>query len=133
LQQDRPFFVEPAIVDIFVEHLRNASVECLAKVIYCFMPEHLHTISIGYGANSDLLRSIERFKQSTGWWLKKNRPETEWQKSFYDHIARAGEEVHLAQYLVENPVRRGLVCDWRDYPFTGAIGLNLEQFLQELM
>jgi putative transposase len=133
LKQTKPFFVQPGLVGIFVKHLRTASIGCEVSTIYCFMPEHLHTISIGHHNDSDALRSIETFKHSTGWWLKNNRPETKWQKSSYDRIARAGEGVHLADYLINNPVRRGLVSDWRDYPFTGAIGLDLDQYLQEIM
>ena len=129
-----PFFVSVQVVDVFVEHLRRASVAFRARVIYCFMPEHLHTITIGGEPESDALRFMQMFKQTTGWWLKNNHPEVEWQKSFYDRIARSiYEEAHLTRYLVNNPVRRGLVEAWKDYPFTGAIGLDLNRFLEELM
>jgi REP element-mobilizing transposase RayT len=98
------------------------------------MPEHVHTVVIGSEAQSDALRSMEMFKQASGWWLKNNQPAIEWEKSFYDRIARSIYEVaDLTRYLVNNPVRRGLVKDWREYPFTGAIGIDLEEFLSELM
>jgi len=40
-----------------------------------------------------------------------------WQKSFYDHALRRDEDVRLmAQYIIANPLRRGLVEDVLDYP-----------------
>jgi len=36
------------------------------------------------------------------------------------------------RYVLDNPVRKGLVREWREYEFTGAIGMDLETFLQEM-
>ena len=133
LEEPVPFFTTQEIVDVFVEHLRQATSECHVNTIYCFMPEHVHTIAVGTGESSDALRSIEVFKQNTGWWLKTNSPTVSWQKSFWDRIMRSTYELgSKARYLVNNPVRRGWVKDWRQYPFTGAIGVNLEEFLSDL-
>jgi REP element-mobilizing transposase RayT len=122
------------IVDIFTDLLRGASSDCSVKTLYCFMPEHVHAIVMGTNENSDALHSMELFKQTSGWWLKTNRSDVKWQKSFHDRIVRSTEELAaLSRYLVNNPVRRGLVKNWRDYPFTGAIGIVLEEFLTDLM
>ena len=134
LEQPQPFFTTASVVDVFVEQLKRASSDCRVDVIYCFMPEHVHTIVMGIADESDALSSMERFKQYSGWWLKKNRPAFEWQKSFYDRVVRSHKKLAgLASYTVNNPVRRGLVTDWRDYPFTGAIGVDLEQFLIDVV
>jgi REP element-mobilizing transposase RayT len=102
-------------------------------MIYTFMPDHVHTISIGTTADSNGLHSMERFKQRTGWWLKSNHPQIKWQRSFWDRISRSTyEEAQAAWYVVNNPVRRGLVETWTDYPFTGAIGLDLKEYLADL-
>ena len=130
LEEPRPFFTTASVVDVFIGHLKCAASICSVGCIYCFMPEHVHTVMIGAADNADGLRSMEAFKQYSGWWLKSNRPDVEWQKSFYDRIVRSDKKLAtLARYTVNNPVRRGLVSDWRDYPFTGAIGLDLEEFL----
>jgi len=55
-----------------------------------------------------------------------------WERSFYDRIIRARELGNKVRYVLNNPVRARLVSDWRDYPFTGAIGLDLEVFVEEL-
>jgi len=70
------------------------------------------------------------FKQLSGYWLARNRPEVRWQRGFYDHVLRREEDilVHL-RYIAENPVRRGLVDDWRDYGFTGSDVFDLRDVL----
>ncbi len=41
-----------------------------------------------------------------------------WQTYFYDHIVRKEEDLNnIARYILENPVRKGIVNDWRDYAF----------------
>jgi len=42
-----------------------------------------------------------------------------WQRGFYDHALRKEEDVQkVAEYIVNNPVRMGLVEDWRNYRFS---------------
>jgi len=56
-----------------------------------------------------------------------------WQPESFDHVVRSSEGLDAKiQYLLENPVRRGLVADWRDYPwlwrkaFLNPFGLGLK-------
>jgi len=42
-----------------------------------------------------------------------------WQRSFCDHALRKDEDVtKVAEYIVNNPIRRGLVKDWTEYPYS---------------
>ncbi len=41
-----------------------------------------------------------------------------WQRTFYDHWMRHGEEREYALYIIANPVRRGLVSEWPQWPWT---------------
>jgi len=94
--------------------------------IYCFMPDHLHLLLRGMGDEADAWAAMASFKQRTGFWIASNRPAFWWQKDYWDHIVRPHEDVRgLLRYIAENPVRRGLVAQWRDYPFTGSIGYEL--------
>src|SRR5438094_1528162 len=47
LQDRRSFFVDPAIVQVFVEFLRQVADGNTFWVIYCFMPDHAHLIFMG--------------------------------------------------------------------------------------
>ena len=61
------------------------------------------------------------FKQRTGFWLSRNFSHVRWQKDFYDHILRSDESIekHML-YILNNPARKGLVKNWKDYPFKGS-------------
>jgi len=46
-----------------------------------------------------------------------------WQRSFWDHFLRSDEPLeHACIYVLNNPVRAGMVEDWRKYPFAGVLG-----------
>jgi hypothetical protein len=55
-----------------------------------------------------------------------------WQKGYYEHVLRNDEAtLATAKYILENPVRAGLVAKPRDYEFAGSFVLAAEQ-LDEL-
>ena len=120
-------------MNVFVRSLKEIAQTHTFRAIYCFMPDHLHLISMGYEDRSDVLGGVDKFKQATGHWLASRFSNCEWQDSFYDRIIRRPEELaQKVRYILDNPVRAGLVKDWRDYPFTGGVGLDLEVFLEEM-
>jgi REP element-mobilizing transposase RayT len=42
-----------------------------------------------------------------------------WQRSFYDHALRKDEDImKVGEYIVYNPVRKGIVQSWTDYPYS---------------
>ena len=44
-----------------------------------------------------------------------------WQEGFYDRILRNDEEtIVVARYILDNPVRAGLVARFDEYPFSGS-------------
>ena len=43
-----------------------------------------------------------------------------WQRGYFDHIVRREEKLgQVAEYILNNPVRAGLVRDWAQYQFSG--------------
>jgi putative transposase len=122
-----PLFADADVVKVFLGLLRVATEKHHCTIlIYCFMPDHLHLILRGNSADSDVRQAVIVFKQSSGFWLKQHRPDVHWQKDFYDHIIRRDEDLGAQiRYIAANPVRKGLVNDWQEYPHTGAIGVDL--------
>ncbi len=52
-----------------------------------------------------------------------------WQPSYYDHILRKDEAItDIAQYIFDNPVRKGLVKHYPDYEHKGSFELDLKHF-----
>lgn len=96
--------------EIFVEH-----VECFA---YCLMPDHLHLLIAPKSGN--IVDFIARWKSYTANILKKDNLKSGcWQRSFYDHAFRREEDIEIAaQYIVNNPVRKKMVKNWQEYPFS---------------
>ena len=73
------------------------------------------------------------FKQYSGWWLRCNRPKFRWHSDYWDHLVRDDRDLKKQiLYVLENPVRAGLVEDWRDYPYTGSIGISLDEVLAQV-
>jgi putative transposase len=123
-----PLFTNSEVVREFIMLLRLCVEKhrCIVP-IYCFMPDHLHVILWGTIDTADLWQAIVEFKQRTGFWLGQHRPGISWQKDFYDHIIRKDEDLGAhVRYIAGNPVRKGLVVDWRQHLHTGSTGTDLE-------
>jgi len=89
--------------------------------VHLFMPDHCHLMLEGRSESSDLWRCVVDFKQRSGYWLSQNGYPGRWQKNFYDHILREGEDTRKQmKYILENPVRKWITDDWRKYPFKGS-------------
>jgi putative transposase len=109
--------VEPARSQL-LQRARDFRFELTA---YCFMPDHLHVLAVGESEDSDLGRFISRMKQDTGYWYSKTCRKRLWQEGFYDRILRNDEEtIVVARYILDNPVRAGLVARFDEYPFSGS-------------
>ena len=100
---------------------------------YCFMPEHVHLLLSPEGMSpegmppegvpsergKDVVQFVQAYKSRTTqlFWRMGNRGKL-WQHGFYDHILRQEENIkQVARYILDNPVRRGLVDGFLEYPF----------------
>jgi REP element-mobilizing transposase RayT len=118
-------------MDVFTGILSSvtAKTQCIVPV-YCFMPDHQHVIISGTNSTSDVWTALVNYKQQTGYWLSKNKPDLEWQKDFYDHVIKEREQIATqVRYILDNPVRKGLARTWEEYPGKGAIGCELKDIL----
>ncbi|MDP2035740.1 MAG: transposase [Ignavibacteria bacterium] len=103
--------------------------EDCAAWVYVFMPDHVHIIISGKTATADPRKCIAMFKQKTGYWLSKNRHDTLWQKNYYDHILRNNEDlIQHIKYILNNPVRAGMVSYWKEYKYFGSTEYNLYEW-----
>ena len=87
---------------------------------YCVVPDHLHLIA--QVNDQSLIKMLGAFKSFTTriWWKQGGEGQL-WQESFYDHGIRRVEDFDEAVgYLLNNPVRAGLVSDQAEYPWRGG-------------
>jgi len=86
------------------------------------MPDHVHFLLEGTSPGSDLLRFVAQWKQQTGYMFRNDVIKGLWQRRFYDHILRSDDQPRsVAWYIWMNPVRRGIVVEPHDYPFSGSL------------
>jgi putative transposase len=91
--------------------------------VHCLMPDHLHFLISPRQEGTSVLAFVDQYKgKSTnrswpvGWRGKL------WQPRYYDHIVRAEEDLRaIAQYVLDNPVRKGLVERPEDWPWGGYV------------
>jgi len=122
---------QPEIAEIVKEalHYRNGSEYDLFA--FCIMSNHVHVVfaplESKLGCQPDLylqtpLNTImQSLKRHTA--RKANivlgREGTFWQDESYDHVIRdSGEFERIVNYLLENPVKAGLVSKWEDWLWT---------------
>ncbi|MGA7877622.1 MAG: transposase [Desulfoferrobacter sp.] len=128
--QKNPVFADSDLVEALKETLRQKTAEHDFTVwAYCFMPDHLHLLIQGKSSNADLRRFVRFFKQKTGFQYRRLMNRALWQPSYYDHVLRVDEAISdVARYIFDNPVRKGLVEHFLDYPHSGSGEFDLEDF-----
>ena len=85
------------------------------------MPDHAHLLIEGSREHSDMRQFAKMAKQGSGavYALKSGR--ALWQEGYHDRVLRAEEDSRrVARYILENPVRAGLVKHASEYPFSGS-------------
>jgi len=87
---------------------------------YCLMPDHIHVLLSSGESGVSVGEWLRLFKShTTSRYLKKGYRPPLWQRSAFDHVCRDGETVEtVLAYIVNNPVRRRLVGDWKEWPWT---------------
>ena len=103
--------------------------ETLALVV---MPDHVHWL-FRLGMFLSLSEVVRRFKARSARELGLGRDSISiWQHGFHDHAIRSDESLsRVARYIIENPVRAGLVPRIGDYPlWHSAWDLDIEGGLE---
>ena len=108
-----------------IEHRRKQNV--WRVYAYCLMPDHLHLVvqliepEGGQRPRQDILAVLAQFKSFT------TRAAWEtglgghlWQHDQWDRLLRDERGFrYRCQYVLDNPVRKGLVEDWTLWPYSG--------------
>jgi len=125
-------FTEENDVSICLECLRFTMDKYHFDVyVYCFMPSHLHLLLVGRNEIADMRKAMKTFKQKTGYYFKQKHQKNLWQSSFYDHVLRRDEDIEtVARYILNNPVRAGLVKNFWEYKFSGSFVFDIKDMIR---
>ncbi len=98
----------------------------LCSPIYCCMPDHIHMLWVGILDDCDQRKAIRYFRAQLNPVLEKLEARLQLQP--YDHVLREEERERsafeeVAEYIVRNPERRGLVPPdgYAEYAYTGCL------------
>lgn len=76
------------------------------------MPDHLH-MPATFGKQSGMEALIRNWKR-----YLTNHTGIRWQRDFFDHRLRDDENfTEKANYILNNPIRAGLVARFEDWPY----------------
>ena len=93
---------------------------------YCLMPDHVHLLA-AMTSRESITGAIRAWK-SLCYRERHRRGDSArfWQRCFYDHDIRDDEGLFdVATYVLENPVRAGLVKNFHDYPLCGSLEFDV--------
>ena len=95
------------------------------------MPDHVHLLASGESPQSDFKRFVSRAKQVTGFQFAARTGTRLWQRYSWERVLRDDEQTPVVvRYILENPVRAGLVREAREYPHAGSLVLTLDELLE---
>ena len=92
---------------------------------WVLMPDHWHAL-VELRDTTPLSKVMQELKCNSAHHLRASHPEIGpvWARAFHDRALRRDDDVlAAARYLVMNPIRAGLTCRVRDYPFWDAVWL----------
>ena len=116
-------FCDERLASDFVALVKTLSLEHdVPLYAYCIMPDHAHFL-LSASENKGIVDFVAELKgRCTKIARQHGYRGTIWQRSFYDHFLRQDEDCRaVAEYIIHNPVRKGIVEDWRDYSFAGSL------------
>jgi REP element-mobilizing transposase RayT len=115
-----PLFSEPQTATELQDSLTQLHGDDWRVLVYCVMPDHVHAMVLVLRRST--IEFVRLFKGRTSAMLRRLGHRNVWQTSFYDHIVRRHEDISaVIRYVLENPVRTGLVREWTEYRWSGSL------------
>ena len=89
-------------------------------VCYCIMPNHVHQLVIPFAKEPPLHSVLRDLKGFTARMANRLLCRTGpfWQPESFDHVVRPGRLTQTLRYILENPVKAGLVSSWEEWPYS---------------
>jgi putative transposase len=110
------------VATVTLEQFRlTATEDQFAILAYCLMPDHIHVLLEGLTERSDLRRFVRIAKQRSAIRYSRHNGGRLWQEGYHDRVLRPDDDVLIfARYVLQNPVRAGLVEEIGDYKYVGS-------------
>ncbi|TAK59057.1 MAG: hypothetical protein EPO22_10555 [Dehalococcoidia bacterium] len=110
------------LADAVVESLVGAAAATsFDLLVYTVMPDHVHSLIQALDPDASPVKFVQRCKQRPGHAYRRNTRQHLWLPSFYDRVVRRGDDAReIAAYILDNPVRAGLMQEGDVWPHSGG-------------
>jgi len=126
----RVFVSDADVGPVAMRLSQTADAYQFSVIAYCLMPDHMHALVAGEREAADFCEFVRIFKQQTAFDWKRRHTTRLWQRGYIDHVLRDEEDtLAVARYIIENPLRAGLVSDPLDYPHLGSLTVSVRDLL----
>jgi len=116
---------QPEIAKLVSDSLHFFDNKKYALICFCIMPNHVHVVFTPLKKENGACRSLRTIMHSIKSYSANQANQLLgltgqfWQAESYDHVVRDEEELdRIIQYVVNNPVKAGLVQHWEDWKWT---------------
>ena len=134
-RQGPDWLKQNAIAELVAAQIKSCHNESYDLLAYCIMPNHVHLVvdtvnqldnllsdeAITSTNYQQLYRTLGLIKGRSAYQANQllNRKGPFWQPESYDHWVRNGVELkRIIHYVLQNPVKAGLVASWEEWPWT---------------
>ena len=133
--QRREVFQSGKIAKMTIEQFRATAVrEEFVILAYCLMPDHAHLLVEGTTDQSDFRRFTKLAKQRSGAAYALTATQRLWQKGYYERVLRRDDDARIiARYILENPVRAGLVRAPNEYAYLGSDVWSVDELIDSIV
>ena len=91
----------------------------------------MHLLLEGADERADVVETMRTWKQRTGFDWKGRTGTRLWQKGFHDRVLRDSDDTRaVVRYVLENPIRAGLVRQGNEYRWLGSSRYTLDELLE---
>jgi putative transposase len=113
------YLADSRIADIFQESIHFNDHKTYELICYTIMSTHVHIIL--HKIQKPLFRILQSLKRHTARESNKilKREGSFWDKESYDNLVRDRDDLSVKiNYVLQNPVKAGLVKNWEDWKYT---------------
>ena len=131
IQRRKTFTTQEVVSLVLAQISRTATENQFDIIVYCFMPDHLHLLVEGTSRQLRRQAVYRATEAVPGYYYSAAYHEKLWQRYGFEHVLRDDEiTMVVAKYILENPIRAGLVERVEDYPFVGSMVYSLAELLE---
>lgn len=114
---------EPGVAELVRHELKLLTELGVEVIAYCIMSNHVHLVAqLPDAPGFSAARMMQQLKGRTALAANKllgRQGQTFWRSESYDHVVRNEKELErVVAYVLNNPVKAGLVDDWTKWSYT---------------